>query len=215
MSNTRKILIGIGALVVVVIIAAGLSVYLMTRSTDIEEEMRPVDPGDEDVRSLDRKLAELEDEIRILAEEGRTGEVTLVLSEAEVSILLTEMMKDAMAESPQGFSEGKILNTRVNLDNEYLQAVVEMEVYGVPIHAGARVQGVVKETGLSLELQSIQVGQFPFAGYIEGRIKQTFDESLTDIGFSDLHVDLDHNLPVELIDITIREKEMVVTGRVT
>jgi len=215
MSNTRKILIGIGALVVVVIIAAGLSVYLITRSTEIEEEMRPVDPGAEDVRSLDRKLAELEDEIRILAEEGRTGEVTLVLSEAEVSILLTEMMKDAMAESPQGFSEGKILNTRVNLDNEYLQAVVEMEVYGVPIHAGARVQGVVKETGLSLELQSIQVGQFPFAGYIEGRIKQTFDESLTDIGFSDLHVDLDHNLPVELIDITIREKEMVVTGRVT
>ncbi len=214
MSNTRKILIGIGALVVVVIIAAGSSVYLMTRSTEIEEEMRPVDPGDEDVRSLDRKLAELENEIRALAEEGRTGEVFLVLSEAEVSILLTEMMKDAMAESPQRFSEGKILNTRVNLDNEYIQALVEMEVYGVPIHAGARVQAVVNETGFSLELQSIQLGQFPFAGYIEGRIKQTFDESLTDIGFSDLHVDLDHNLPVELIDITIREKEMVVTGRV-
>ena len=212
MSITKKVLFSVGVVVLLVGILGGVGIYLLTRPTGMEEEMRPVEADVEVEQSFERKLAILEEEIKAAVAAGEQKEVTLTLTEAEVSIMLSEMMREAMTESSEDFSEEMVIDTVVNLDEDGIRAVVKMEVYGVKASAGTHLRAVVDEEGLSLEMETLEIGQLSFIGSIEDRIKTKFNESHTHIGLDDLHIDLEKGLPVELKDLVIYDGEMVIIG---
>jgi hypothetical protein len=212
MSITKKVLIATGIVVLIAVICGGVGIYLLTRSPEMKEEMRPVEADIEVEQSFERKLAVLEEEIKAAVAAGEQREVTLTLTEAEVSIMLSEMMREAMTESSDDFSEEMVIDTVVNLDEDGIRAVVKMEVYGVKVSAGTHLRAVVDEEGLSLEMEKLEIGQLSFIGSIEDRIKNKFNESHTHIGLDDLHIDLEKGLPVELKDLIIEGGEMVIIG---
>ncbi len=212
MSITKKILFSVGVVVLLAGILGGVGIYLLTRSPEMEGEMRLVEEDIEVEQSFERKLAILEEEIKAAVAAGEQREVMLTLTEAEVSIMLGEMMREAMTESSEDFSEEMVIDTVVNLDEGGIRAVVKMEVYGVKLSAGTHLRAVVDEKGLSLEMEKLEIGQLSFIGSIEDRIKNKFNKSHTHIGLDDLHIDLEKGLPVELKDLIIEDGEMVVIG---
>ena len=149
MSVTKKVLISVGIVILLAAICGGVGLYFLTRSPQVEEEMRPVEADIGAEQSFDRKLGTLEDEIKALVGAGERGEVKLVLNEAEVSIMLGRMMREAMAESSEDFSSEMVIDTKVNIDEDGIRAVVDMEMYGVEVSAGTLLQTGVDEKGIS------------------------------------------------------------------
>ena len=215
MSITKKVLIVVGVLILLAGIIGGVGIYLLTRSPDIESEMRPVEAGIEAERSFDAKLRTLEGEIKAALAAGESREVALILTEEEVSIMLVKMMREAITESSDEFSGEMVVGTTVNLDEDGIRAVVDIEMYDMTVSAGAHLEATVDEEGISLKLESLEIGQLPFVGFIEDKIKDRFNESHMHMSFDDLHIDLEKGLPVKLNEMVINDGEMVITGAVT
>ncbi len=212
MITIKRLLISAGILLLLAIIISSIVIYLITRSPDMEAEIRPVETGIGTEQSFEIKIGTLEDEIKAAIAAGESREVTLVLTEEEVSIMLVKMMQEAMNESKDEISEEMVVGTTVNLDGDGIRAIVDIEMYGVVVSAGARLQALVDEDGISLLLEELEVGQLPFVGFIEDKIKDRFNESHTNMSLDDLHIDLEKGLPVELKGLIIRDQEMIITG---
>ncbi|GEM_PF-1306417 len=215
MSTIKKGLIFVGVLILLAGIISGVAIYLLTRSPDIESEMRSVEAGIEAEQSFENKLQTLEGEIKAALAVGEFREVTLTLTEEEVSIMLVKMMRTAMTESSDEISEEMVVGTTVNLDEDGIRAVVDIEMYDMTVSAGARLEATVDEEGISLQLESLEIGQLPFIGPLEDKIKDWFNESHTNMSLDDLHVDLEKGLPVKLNDLVLKDGEMIITGMVT
>lgn len=215
MSIIKKLLISAGVMILLAVIISGITIYLLTRSPEMKEEIRPVDADIAAEQSFANKISTLEEEIREALAAGQPREVTLVLTEEEVSIMLVRMMREAMTESADEISEEMVVGTTVNLDDDYIRAIVDIEMYGVVVSAGAQLQATVDEEGISLLLEELEAGQLPFVGFIEEKIKDRFNESHKNMSLDELHIDLEKGLPVELRDLIIRDREMIITGVVT
>ena len=215
MSILKKALIGTGILIVVLFILGGIGLYLLTQSPSMEDEIRPVEADAADIQSFDQKIALLEDEIKAAVAVGEQREVTLTLTEEEVSVALVEMMGEAIIEASDEFSEEMIVDAVVNLDDDIIRAIVGIEMAGIEIEAGVELVAEADEEGLALKLEAFELGKFPFSGLMTDRIKRKFNESHTHIGLDDLHIDLENDLPVELKDLVIRNGEMIIKGTTT
>lgn len=212
MSFARKIII-ISSIILVLVIGLGIALaFFLTRSPGMEEEMRPVDVDTGVEQSLNTKLRTLEEDIKAAVIAGEVREVRLVLSEAEVSLMLTDMMREAMAESGEAFSEEMIRDTIVNLAPEGIRAIVEMEIYGIGVSAAAELQARVEEGWLVMELEKIEVGQLPFTDFVADRIKDRFNESHARMNLDDLHTTLEPGLPVGLEDLFLGDGQMIIIG---
>jgi len=212
MSKSKKILTGVGIFTVVLIILGSIGVYLSTRPTSMEGEMRPIDADTKDIQSFDQKLALLEKDILSAAASGEQREVTLTLTEEEVSFALGEMMRESISESSDNFSSEMIANTTVNLDEDIIRAIVGIDFSGVTVDAGVELRAKADEDGINLILESIELGKLPFPGTVKDKIISSFNESHTHIDFRDLHIDLDDDLPVKLTDIIVKNEEMIIIG---
>lgn len=212
MSKSKKILIGVGFFTAIIIILGSIGLYLSTRPTSMENEMRSINADIEDIQSFDQKLDVLEQDIRSATALGDPREVTLTLTEEEVSFALGEMMREAISESSDNFSAEMIADTTVNLDKDIIRAIVRIDFSGITVDAGVKLRAEADEDGLSLILESIELGKLPFPGTVKDKIISSFNESHTYIDFRDLHIDLDDDLPVRLTDITVKNGEMIVTG---
>lgn len=215
MSKSKKILIGAGIFTVILIVLGSIGVYLSTRPTSMESEMRPIDADVEDIQSFDQKLGVLEKEILEASATGEEREVTLTLTEQEVSIALGKMMREAISESSDNFSKEMIVDTMVNLDEETFRAIVRIDFAGITVDAGVELRTETDEDGLNLILESIELGRLPFPGTVKDKIRSSFNEAHTHIDFRDLHIDLDDALPVKLTDIIVNDGEMVIIGMTT
>jgi len=215
MSIIKKILIGTGVLTVVLFILGGIGLYLLTQSPSMEDEIRPVEADAEDIQSFDRKIAVLENEIKAAAVAGEQREVILILTEAEVSIALGEMMGEAITEASDEFSEEMIIDAVVNLDDDMIRAIVGVEMAGIKIEAGVELIAEADEDELALKLDTFELGKLPFSGLMADRIKHKFNESHTHISLDDLHIDLENDLPVELTGLAVNNGEMIIKGVTT
>ncbi len=215
MSKSKKILIGAGIFTVILIVLGSIGVYLSTRPTSMESEMRPIDADVEDIQSFDQKLGVLEKEILEASATGEEREVTLTLTEQEVSIALGKMMREAIAESSDNFSSEMIADTTVNLDEDIIRAIIGIDFSGITVDAGVELRAEADEEGLNLILESIELGKLPFPGTVKDKIIGSFNESHTHIDFRDLHIDLDDDLPVKLTDIIVKNGEMIIIGMTT
>jgi len=212
MRFARKIII-ISSIILVLIIGLGVALaFFLTRSPGMEEEMRSVEVDAGVESSLNAKINTLEEEIRAAVVAGEVREVRLVLSEAEVSLMLTDMMGEAMAESSEAFSDEMIKDTVVNLAPDGIRAIVEMEIYGISVNAAAEVQARVEEGWLVMELKRIEVGQLPLTGFVSDRIADRFNESHSRMDLDDLHTDLEPGLPVGLEDLFLGDGQMIIIG---
>ncbi|MFO8101733.1 MAG: hypothetical protein R6U37_06180 [Dehalococcoidia bacterium] len=210
---TRKALIIMGLLILLAAVIGGVVGYLLTRSPEMEDDMRPVEADIEAEQSYNRKLQVLEEEIKTAHAAGQSGEeVTITLTEEEVSIMLLKMMQEAMAEASDEFSEEMVVDTLVNIGEDDIKAVVDIEMYDVTVKAWAKLEAVVDEEGVSLQLEELEVGQLPIVGFIEDKIRDRFNKSHTHMSLDDLHIDLEEGLPVELKDILTNDGEMTITG---
>lgn len=214
MSVTKKITIISSISVLLAGLVTASALYMITRSTDMESDMRPVEANTSVEQSFNNKLQSLENEIKSRILEGNTGEVQLVLTEDEVSIMLVKMMKEAMAESADELSEGMVLSSVVNIDPDEVKAIVDIEMYGISVSAGALLQVIVDEQGISLFMYDIEIGQLPFAGSIEDRIMDKFNETHTHMTLKDLHIDIDKDLPVKLKNLVLEDEKMIISGAI-
>ncbi len=215
MHITKMVLISAAIVILLAGILTGTGFLLLTQSTDMEERMRIVETNKGVEQSFDIKLQTLEEEIKAAIDTGESKEVKLILTEEEVSIVLVKMMQAAMNDSADAASENMVMETIVNLDENGIRAIVDMEMYGVKVSAGAYLQASANERGISLQLDELEIGQLSFIDPIKDRIKESFNESHENMNLDDLHIDLEKDLPVKLKDLIISEGEMVITGVVT
>lgn len=212
MSKSKKTLIGVGIFTVIFIILGSIGLYLSTRPTSMGNEMRTIDADIEDIQSFDQKLEVLEKDILSAAAAGEHRQVTLILTEEEVSVALGKMMKEAISESSDDFSREMIVDTMVNLDEDVIRAIVGINFSGITVDAGVELRAEADEDGLNLILESIELGRLPFPGTVKDKIKSSFNEAHTHIDFRDLHIDLDDDLPVKLIDLIVENGGMIIIG---
>ncbi|NQT71654.1 MAG: hypothetical protein HQ553_02650 [Chloroflexi bacterium] len=177
--------------------------------------MRSINADIEDIQSFDQKLEILEKDILSAVEVGEQREVTLTLTEEEVSAVLVDMMREAISESSDNFSKEMIVDTMVNLDEETFRAIVRIDFAGITVDAGVELRTETDEDGLNLILESIELGRLPFPGTVKDKIRSSFNEAHTHIDFRDLHIDLDSDLPVKVTDIIVNDGEMVIIGMTT
>lgn len=215
MSKSNNILIGVGTCIAILIILGSIGLYLSTRPTSMENKMRSINADIEDIQSFDEKLEILEKDILSAVEVGEQREVTLTLTEEEVSAVLVDMMREAISESSDNFSKEMIVDTMVNLDEETFRAIVRIDFAGITVDAGVELRAETDEDGLNLILESIELGRLPFPGTVKDKIRSSFNEAHTHIDFRDLHIDLDDALPVKLTDIIVNDGEMVIIGMTT
>lgn len=215
MNINRKVAAITAFLILVTGIFIGSAVYFMTRPTGLENEMRPVRMDTAVEYSLNDKLGQMEEAIRKKMETGVSGEVRLSLTEEELSILLVKMMQEAMTESTDTFSNGMVIDCTVNINRDDIKAIVDIEMYGISVQAGASLQASVDDKGISLMMYDLEIGQLPFAGSIEEQIASRFNQTHTHMKLEDLHIDIDMDLPVELKNLVLGDREMILIGEVT
>ncbi|MDY6912602.1 MAG: hypothetical protein SVM79_09615, partial [Chloroflexota bacterium] len=148
----KAVLIGAGVLLVLVLVLGGIGLYLLTRSTDMQAEIRAVNSDSTATRSFEQKLTILEKEIKQASAAGEKRQVELILTEEEVSATLGEMMGEAIAETSDDISGGMVVDAIVNLDDDSIRAVVGLEVQGVKVNAGVKLQANADDEGLNLVL---------------------------------------------------------------
>ncbi len=214
MSIIRRIIVVLGFVMLLTVVLGGVGLYLLTRSTDLEEEMRPVGKNLDVQQSFTSKIDILEDEIKAAVAAGEQREVSITLTESEASIMISEMMREAITKSSDEEDSGEMkIEAIVNFEEDLIRTVAKMEFYGVEVNGAVEMIAIADEQGLSMQMQNMEMGQIPFAGSVKDRIMTSFNESHTHINLDDLHIDIEKGLRVELTNLFFCDGEMVVTGK--
>ena len=192
----------------------GSIVYFITRPTEMENEMRPVQVDTTIEHNLNVKIQTLEEVIKQMMLTETSEEVQIILTEEELSVLLVKMMGEAMTESTNELSDGMVIDSTVNINPDEIKAVVDIEMYGISVQAGASLQASIDDQGISLLIHDLEISQLPFAGRIEERIADEFNQTHAHMNFDDLHIDIDKDLPVKLKNLILGNREIVVIGEV-
>lgn len=202
----KKILIGIGAFIVLVLIVAGIGYYLLTSRpaapplpSGLPPEITEVSP--EAATRLEKKIDAFNREVKEAQAAGEKKEITLVVTEGEVNSLINkELMGAPPADLP---ADLKLEEAKVYLREGLLRFDILANIAGIKITAITMAEIAVVDGKPRIKVKSIDFGKLPLPGAVTDRLTNFLTNQLEGMKIIDV--------PAKVTKVVIGDGQLIIT----